>query len=90
MVLLVFCGMVPKDFGQRELLVKYLFTTMGFMEAVFRKYGFGSYLFVAYTDGFRNFFVMFTLLDWMRYYQQIYNINSQGINLCLRRFIVLV
>jgi len=45
--------------------VKYLFTTMGFMEAVFRKYGFGSYLFVAYTDGFRNFFVMFTVMDWI-------------------------
>jgi len=65
MVLLVFCGMVPKDFGQRELLVKYLFTTMGFMEAVFRKYGFGCYLFVAYTDGFRGFFVMFTVMDWI-------------------------
>ena len=37
----------------------------GGMEAVFRKYGFGCYLFVAYTDGFRGFFVMFTVVDWI-------------------------
>ncbi|SVD58849.1 uncharacterized protein METZ01_LOCUS411703, partial [marine metagenome] len=62
---LAFCGMVPKGFGQKELLAQYLFTTIGFMEAVFRKYGFGCYLFFAYTDGFRNFFVTFTLMDWI-------------------------
>jgi len=65
MVLLAFCGMEPKGFGQKELLVKYLLTTMGVMEAVSRKYGFGCYLFVAYTDGFRGFFVMFTMVDWI-------------------------